>query len=139
MKGNCKMKINYNGGYFKFEMDEGDYTYQGSCNSINEAKEMFLKSLSDKIDYEVSKILTNHDKLAASKKSIDIAGKVKWFNSEKGYGFIEYDSGDVFAHFQEIKCDGFKNLDEGEDVIFEISNGARGSTAINIRRVRDFK
>jgi CspA family cold shock protein len=132
------MKINYNDGYFKFEMDEGDYTYQGSCRSINEAKEMFLQSLSDKIDKEVGRMLTSRDKLTTD-KSNDIAGKVKWFNSEKGYGFIEYDGGDVFAHFQEIKCDGFKNLDEGEDVIFEISNGARGSTAINIRRVRDFK
>lgn len=60
-------------------------------------------------------------------------GKVKWFSNEKGYGFIETDSGeDVFVHFTGIQADGFKTLDEGQTVSFEIIEGNRGPQAANV-------
>ena len=62
-------------------------------------------------------------------------GKVKWFSNEKGYGFIELENGDdVFVHFTGIISDGFKTLDEGEDVSFEIVEGSRGPQAANVTR-----
>jgi CspA family cold shock protein len=62
-------------------------------------------------------------------------GKVKWFNAEKGYGFIERENGeDVFVHFSAIAMDGFKTLEEGEDVSFEIVQGAKGPQAANVQK-----
>lgn len=60
-------------------------------------------------------------------------GKVKWFNQEKGYGFIEReDGGDVFVHFSAIQGEGFKTLAEGEEVEFDIVEGTRGPQAANV-------
>ena len=60
-------------------------------------------------------------------------GKVKWFNAEKGFGFIESEDGDdVFVHFSAIQGDGFKSLEEGQAVEFEIVEGARGPQAANV-------
>lgn len=60
-------------------------------------------------------------------------GKVKWFNAEKGYGFIETEEGgDVFVHFSAIQTDGFKTLDEGQEVEFDIVEGTRGPQAANV-------
>ena len=60
-------------------------------------------------------------------------GKVKWFNAEKGYGFITGEDGnDVFAHFSEIQQDGFKSLNEGDEVTFDITEGPKGPQASNI-------
>jgi cold shock protein len=60
-------------------------------------------------------------------------GKVKWFNAEKGFGFIEADGGqDVFVHFSAIQTEGFKTLEEGQAVSFEIVEGARGPQAANV-------
>ncbi|MGL5693765.1 MAG: cold-shock protein [Peptostreptococcaceae bacterium] len=60
-------------------------------------------------------------------------GIVKWFNSEKGFGFISVEGGDdVFAHFSAIQCDGYKTLEEGQKVSFNIVKGARGPQAENI-------
>ncbi len=60
-------------------------------------------------------------------------GKVKWFNAEKGYGFIERENGDdVFVHFSAIQAEGFKTLDEGQSVEFEIVQGERGPQAANV-------
>ncbi|WP_040209572.1 cold-shock protein [Neobacillus jeddahensis] len=62
-------------------------------------------------------------------------GKVKWFNSEKGFGFIEREGGeDVFVHFSAIQGEGYKSLDEGQEVTFEIENGQRGPQAVNVRK-----
>ena len=61
-------------------------------------------------------------------------GTVKWFNGEKGYGFIEKeDGGDVFVHFSAIQADGFKTLNEGQQVEFDVVSGARGDQAANVR------
>ncbi|HET7560263.1 MAG TPA: cold shock domain-containing protein [Limnochordia bacterium] len=63
-------------------------------------------------------------------------GRVKWFSNEKGYGFIERDGGeDVFVHFSAINEDGFKTLDEGQEVEFEIVSGDRGPQAANVVKV----
>ena len=61
-------------------------------------------------------------------------GKVKWFNAEKGYGFIEREDGegDVFVHFSAIQDEGFKTLQEGESVEFDIVSGDRGPQASNV-------
>ncbi|EIJ78594.1 cold-shock protein [Bacillus methanolicus] len=60
-------------------------------------------------------------------------GKVKWFNNEKGYGFIEVEGGDdVFVHFSAIQGEGFKSLEEGQEVSFEIVEGNRGPQAANV-------
>ncbi|UJF15117.1 cold-shock protein [Jeotgalibaca sp. MA1X17-3] len=60
-------------------------------------------------------------------------GKVKWFNGEKGFGFIEADGGDdVFVHFSAIQGDGFKTLEEGQPVEFDIVDGNRGPQAANV-------
>lgn len=63
-------------------------------------------------------------------------GKVKWFNAEKGYGFIETEQGgDVFVHFSAIQQEGFKTLDEGQEVEFDIVEGARGPQAANVTKI----
>lgn len=60
-------------------------------------------------------------------------GKVKWFNSEKGFGFIEREEGnDVFVHFSAIVMDGYKTLSEGMDVQFDVVDGAKGPQAANV-------
>ena len=60
-------------------------------------------------------------------------GTVKWFNAEKGYGFIQVEGGeDVFVHFSAIQGDGFKTLEEGQAVEFEITDGNRGPQAANV-------
>ncbi|BDG43270.1 cold-shock protein [Saccharococcus caldoxylosilyticus] len=62
-------------------------------------------------------------------------GKVKWFNAEKGYGFIEKDGGgDVFVHFTAIEGEGFKTLEEGQFVTFDVVEGNRGPQAANVRK-----
>lgn len=63
-------------------------------------------------------------------------GKVKWFDSKKGYGFIIGEDGkEIFVHFTGIVKDGFKSLDEGQAVEFEIGNGAKGEQAIDVKVV----
>ncbi|MCK4268174.1 MAG: cold-shock protein [Actinomycetia bacterium] len=68
-----------------------------------------------------------------------VQGTVKWFNAAKGYGFIEQEAGeDIFVHFSAIQGDGFKTLNEGEAVDFEISENDQGkSQAINVTRASD--
>ena len=62
-----------------------------------------------------------------------MTGKVKWFNAEKGYGFIEReDGGDVFVHFSAIQGEGFKSLEEGQAVEFDVVEGNRGEQAANV-------
>src|SRR3989344_4539980 len=64
-------------------------------------------------------------------------GKVKWFNGSKGYGFITPEEGsDVFVHFSAIQGDGFKSLDEGQEVEFEIVNGPKGQKAEQVVKMR---
>ena len=63
-------------------------------------------------------------------------GKVKWFNTQKGYGFIEVEgSKDIFVHHSDIRMEGFASLDEGDDVEFEIKQSPKGEHATNIVKV----
>ena len=63
-------------------------------------------------------------------------GTVKWFSSEKGYGFISQESGeDVFVHFSGIEGGGYKNLEENQAVEFEVTQGPKGLQAVNVRIV----
>jgi CspA family cold shock protein len=68
-----------------------------------------------------------------------LTGTVKWFNTQKGFGFIARDDGDrdVFVHFQDIVADGdsFRNLNEGERVEFEVASGPKGPRAANVRKI----
>jgi len=65
-----------------------------------------------------------------------LKGKVKWFNSEKGYGFIHVEGGeDVFVHYSAIQAEGYKTLEEGQEVEFDISQGNRGPQAANVIRL----
>ncbi|MBN2415143.1 cold shock domain-containing protein [bacterium] len=63
-------------------------------------------------------------------------GKVKWFNRTKGFGFIEREGGDdVFVHYSAITMDGFKVLDEGDEVQFEVTDGPKGPQAANVTKL----
>ncbi len=65
-----------------------------------------------------------------------VKGKVKWFNNQKGYGFITPESGkDVFVHHTAIQGEGYKTLQEGQDVEFEIQNGPKGEQAANVTKL----
>jgi len=62
-------------------------------------------------------------------------GKVKWFNAEKGFGFIEREGGeDVFVHFSAIQGEGYKSLEEGQEVTFDVEQGQRGPQASNVHK-----
>lgn len=63
-------------------------------------------------------------------------GTVKWFNADKGFGFIEQEGGeDVFVHFSSIQGEGFKSLEEGQKVTFDVEQGQRGLQAANVNKV----
>lgn len=77
--------------------------------------------------------------IACSDKAADfmevdtMKGTVKWFNNQKGYGFISDESGkDVFVHYSGLVGDGFKSLDEGQKVEFDVQDGAKGPQAVNV-------
>ena len=63
-------------------------------------------------------------------------GTVKWFNAQKGFGFIQPESGgpDVFVHYSAIAGDGYKSLQEGDEIVFEIAEGAKGPQAANVSK-----
>ncbi len=63
-------------------------------------------------------------------------GKVKWFNNRKGFGFIQQEDGpDLFVHFSSIKTEGYRSLEEGEAVTFDVEDGEKGPKAVNVSRV----
>ena len=63
-------------------------------------------------------------------------GKVKWFNNSKGYGFIQQEDGtDIFVHFSAITGEGYKTLDEGQSVSFEVTQGPKGLQAANVQKL----
>ena len=65
-----------------------------------------------------------------------MTGKVKWFNAAKGYGFITGDDGkEVFVHFSAIQADGYKTLDEGQAVEYEVNNGDKGPQAVDVKKI----
>ena len=63
-------------------------------------------------------------------------GTVKWFNNQKGYGFISDESGnDVFVHYLGLNMEGFKSLEEGQEVEFDVTEGAKGPQAVNVTKL----
>ena len=63
-------------------------------------------------------------------------GKVKWFNNDKGYGFIEYKEGeDIFVHYSQIREDGYRSLEEGQEVKFDLTETERGLQARNVVKI----
>ncbi len=64
-------------------------------------------------------------------------GKVKWFNSQKGWGFLSPENGDsdVFVHYSKIDMEGYRNLKDNDEVVFEIEQGEKGPIAVNVRKV----
>jgi CspA family cold shock protein len=65
-----------------------------------------------------------------------MTGKVKWFNADKGFGFIARDNGgDVFVHFSAIQTEGFKTLEDGQAVTFDVVDGAKGPQAANVNKI----
>jgi len=80
--------------------------------------------------------VTNVTNFFIQEESYMKTGTVKWFNSEKGFGFLSVEGEeDVFVHFSAIQGDGYKSLEEGQQVQFEITTGARGPQASNVTRV----
>jgi CspA family cold shock protein len=64
-------------------------------------------------------------------------GKVKWFSNQKGYGFITRDDGkDVFVHYSAVKGEGYKTLEEGQEVEFDVTQGPKGEQATNVTKAR---
>ena len=66
----------------------------------------------------------------------EMKGTVKWFNNQKGYGFISDEQGqDVFVHYSGLNMEGFKSLDEGQEVEFDVVNGEKGPQAVNVNKL----
>jgi len=79
-------------------------------------------------------------KVNDSKEFVEVSimnkGTVKWFNNQKGYGFISDESGkDVFVHYSGLNMEGFKSLDEGASVEFDVIDGAKGPQAVNVTKL----
>ena len=67
---------------------------------------------------------------------LEMKGTVKWFNNQKGYGFISDENGnDVFVHYTGLNMEGFKSLDEGAEVEFDVTDGAKGPQAVNVTKL----
>jgi CspA family cold shock protein len=79
----------------------------------------------------------SQDPFPAIQESIMASGKVKWFDNKKGFGFIAQESGqDIFVHYSSIEGGGFKTLNEGEEVSFDVISGDKGLKAQNVHRVQ---
>ena len=67
---------------------------------------------------------------------LEMKGTVQWFNNQKGYGFISDENGnDVFVHYSGLNMEGFKSLDEGAEVEFDVTDGAKGPQAVNVTKL----
>lgn len=95
---------------------------------------IFLPEVGPCVDYNQDRHTSGEKRLKGPKRNM-ATGIVKWFNAEKGFGFIAPDSGDpdVFAHFSAIQTQGFRTLDEGQKVEFEVVEGPKGLQAADIR------
>ena len=74
--------------------------------------------------------------ISVASKGDLMTGKVKWFNAAKGYGFITGDDGkEVFVHFSAIQADGYKTLDEGQAVEYQVNDGDKGPQAVDVKKI----
>ena len=80
----------------------------------------------------MTRVCKSHEKI----KEIYMKGTVKWFDSDKGYGFISSEEGkDIFVHFSAIQVEGYKSLQEGDQVEFDVNDGDRGPQAANVTKL----
>src|SRR3989337_2553529 len=94
-----------------------------------------LRPAGEGVGGQVSRRRTSAAPLQGRKSTMRITGKVKWFNNAKGYGFIEREGGsDVFVHFSAVQGNGFRTLEEGQAVEFEIVDGPKGPQAGNVTK-----
>jgi cold shock protein len=88
-----------------------------------------------KFSFAHSRACPDEERLKGGIKAL-ANGTVKWFNNRKGFGFIQQEDGpDLFVHFSSINAEGYKTLNEGEEVTFEVEEGERGPKAVNVSRV----
>jgi CspA family cold shock protein len=101
----------------------------GQCRTF------FVSGVVQKDDTDWDQAASCAAPLQGRKSTMRITGKVKWFNNAKGYGFIERDGGsDVFVHFSAVQGNGFRTLEEGQAVEFEIVDGPKGPQAGNVTK-----
>ena len=106
-------------------------------------EEMIKFSLTQNSEYGTIQEVEGHDLFTIQphyfyfySEVLGMKGTVKWFNNQKGYGFISDESGnDVFVHYSGLNMEGFKSLDEGAEVEFDVVNGAKGPQATNVTKL----
>lgn len=140
MKGCRAVKKELTRGYFWYIISSaGEKTFLGvrtHCKGFTQAVRVF-SGVAENVD-AVPDWLTTSANISKGGEVAVPKGRVKWFNDQKGYGFIEQESGeDVFVHFSAIHGGGFRSLSENDKVEFEIVEGPKGKQAANVTRIEE--
>ena len=103
---------------------------------LKKQKELFFPVVTERTLRHATRKSTITQLISTKDKIIMLEGTVKWFNEAKGFGFLEQEGGkDVFVHYSAIVSDGFKTLNEGDRVQFEITEGPKGPAAANVSKI----